>query len=288
MSARVPQDPERRRAPIGLWDSGIGGLTVMRALLESVPHERLVYFGDTARVPYGSKSPETITRFAIENTLFLLRHDIKFLVVACNTASAVALDTLRKRFTLPIVGMIESGAAAAVQASASGRIGVIGTVGTVASGSYTRAITTLRPDAQVTSAACPLFVPLAEEGVTEHDAVRLIAREYLAPIADARVDTVILGCTHYPLLARVIGEVLGPHVQLVDSGRAAAREVTELLGWKDLRRAPDATDAPAHRVYVSDRGPQFQRVAERFLGRAVGDVSVIEQTDLPWYEKEIA
>lgn len=273
-----------RDAPIGVWDSGIGGLTVVRALTEVLPRERFVYFGDTARVPYGSKSVETITRFSVENTLFLLKHGIKCLVVACNTASSTALETLRRRFDLPIVGMIDSAAAAAARLSPSGRIGVLGTLATAQSDAYGRAIRAARPGAEVVTRACPLFVPFAEEGWLEHNAVRLVAEEYLAPLTAARVDTVILGCTHYPLLASVIQRVLGPAVRLVDSGREAARETADMLAARRLARDGGAPE-PEHVFYVSDLRVQFERVGESFLGRPLGPVTVVDQTDLPWYER---
>ncbi|MGH7537918.1 MAG: glutamate racemase, partial [Gemmatimonadales bacterium] len=200
-------------APLGVFDSGIGGLTVARALFENLPRESVIYFGDTARVPYGPKSPETVRRYSAEILAFLLHQGVKAVVVACNTSTAHALDYLRAYAPVPVVGVIEPGARAAVAATASGRIGVIGTAGTVASGAYERAIKALRPDATVVSQACPLFVPLVEEGWFEHPATQLVAREYLLPLERAHVDVLVLGCTHYPLLKPLLAGVLGPAVR---------------------------------------------------------------------------
>ncbi|HUO51035.1 MAG TPA: glutamate racemase, partial [Gemmatimonadaceae bacterium] len=186
-------------APIGVFDSGLGGLTVVHELRRQLPAERLIYFGDTARVPYGPKSPDTVRRYAAEITEWLIAQGVKAVVVACNTATAHALPMLRERFPLPVIGVIEPGARAAVRASASGRIGVIGTSGTIASGAYERAIRALRPGAEVTSRACPLFVPLVEEGWLDTPATRLVADEYLRPLAEHGCDALVLGCTHYPL-----------------------------------------------------------------------------------------
>src|SRR5688572_17841540 len=191
--ARVPAGAER---PIGVFDSGIGGLTVMHALMERLPRESLIYFGDTARVPYGPKSSETVTRFSIENVDLLTRYDIKAVVVACNTATAHALPALRDRFGLPIVGVVGPGARAGAGATRTGRVGVIGTAGTIASGAYERSLKAIRADLEVVSRACPLFVPLAEEGLIDHPATRLIADEYLASFSSDGIDTLILGCTH--------------------------------------------------------------------------------------------
>ncbi len=261
-----------RDRPIGVFDSGIGGLTVMHALMERLPHEPLIYFGDTARVPYGPKSSETVTRFSIENVDLLTRYDVKAVVVACNTATARALPALRERFALPIVGVVGPGARAGAAATRSGRVGVIGTVGTIASGAYERALEAVRLDLHVVSRACPLFVPLAEEGMVDHAATRLVAEEYLAPFRDDAIDTLILGCTHYPLLKGVIADVMGPEVTLIDSAEETARETAELLAAKDLARADGA---PGHRWLVSDLPDQFLRVGKRFLGGRIGSVEVV-------------
>lgn len=258
--------------PIGVFDSGIGGLTVMHALMERLPAEPLVYFGDTARVPYGPKSRETVTRFSMENVELLTGYGVKAIVVACNTATAFALPALRARFDLPIVGVVDPGARAAIGATATGRVGVIGTHGTIGSGAYRAALLALRPDLEVVSRACPLFVPLAEEGMTDHPAARLVAEEYLAPFRGDGIDTLILGCTHYPLLKPVIGETLGPEVRLIDSAEETAREVAALLeeGALERSRGPGS-----HRFLVSDLPDQFLRVGQRFLGDRIEAVEVV-------------
>ena len=248
---------------IGIFDSGVGGLTVQRAILEALPAVDTVYLGDTARVPYGTKSAETVTQYSLRNARFLAGHGIDLLVVACNTVSAVALPALRAELSVPVVGVVEPGARAAARASRSGRIGVIGTQGTVASGAYQEAIRRERPEATVLARACPLFVPLAEEGWTDpqDELVRGIVRRYLSPVREAQVDTLVLGCTHYPLLRSVIAAEL-PGVLLVDSASAVAAEVRERVG------AGGGT-AAEHRFFVTDTPEKFLSVAGRFLGRPV-------------------
>ena len=260
-----------RDLPIGVFDSGIGGLTVMHALMERLPNESMVYFGDTARVPYGPKSPATVVRFSFENVELLTRRGIKAVVVACNTATAHALPALRERFDLPIVGVVGPGARAAAQATRSGRVGVIGTWGTIGSRAYEKALLSVRPDLEVVSRACPLFVPLAEEGMTDHPVARLIAGEYLAPFRDDRIDTLILGCTHYPLLKPVIAETLGSNVTLIDSAEETARETAALLADHGLARADGRPD---YRYLVSDLPEQFLKVGQRFLGGRIEGVEV--------------
>lgn len=260
-------------APLGVFDSGIGGLTVARALFEQLPHESVIYFGDTARVPYGPKSPDTVRRYASEILVYLLSRGVKSLVVACNTISAHALEHLEQRSPVPLVGVIEPGARAAVAATPSGNIGVIGTAGTIASGAYERAIKRLRPDARVCARACPLFVPLVEEGWFDQPATELIAREYLEPLMRAGVDVVVLGCTHYPLLKPLLARVLGPGVRLVDSAEETARVVAQDLGRRDLL-AP-ASQRPTHRFVVSDDEPHFRKVGARFLGEKLQHVEVV-------------
>lgn len=260
-------------APVGVFDSGIGGLTVVREITRQLPHERIVYFGDTARVPYGPKSPDTVRRYSREITAFLREQGVKAVVVACNTATAHALPQLRAEFPLPIVGVIEPGAAAAVEATVGGAIGVIGTAGTVRSGAYERAIHALDPSLRVTARACPLFVPLVEEGWLDTEATRLIAREYLAPLADAQVDTLVLGCTHYPLLKPLLAEVLGSGVRLIDSAEKTAAEIGRRLDESGLA-APGHTKL-AHRFIASDAPDQFLRLGERFLGAAIDRVETL-------------
>ncbi len=248
---------------IGIFDSGVGGLTVQRAILEALPAVDTVYLGDTARVPYGTKSAETVTQYSLRNARFLAGHGIDLLVVACNTVSAVALPALRAELSVPVVGVVEPGARAAARASRGGRIGVIGTQGTVASGAYQEAIRRERPEATVLARACPLFVPLAEEGWTDpqDDLVRGIVRRYLSPVREALVDTLVLGCTHYPLLRSVIAAEL-PGVLLVDSASAVAAEVRERVG-------AGGRTAAEHRFFVTDTPEKFLSVAGRFLGRPV-------------------
>jgi glutamate racemase len=248
---------------IGIFDSGVGGLTVQRALLDALPAADTLYLGDTARVPYGTKSAATVTQYALRNARFLAAHGIDLLVVACNTASAVALPALRAALEVPVIGVVEPGARVAARASRSGRIGVIGTQGTVASGAYQAAIRRERDGAEVIARACPLFVPLAEEGWTDpaDEVVRGAVRRYLAPIRDAGVDTLVLGCTHYPLLEAAIGAEL-PAVTLVDSARAVAAEVRERFG-------PGSGREVEHRFFVTDAPEKFLAVAGRFLGRPV-------------------
>jgi glutamate racemase len=259
-------------APLGVFDSGLGGLTVARALFERLPRESVIYFGDTARVPYGPKSADTVRRYSSEILKFLLERGVKMVVVACNTSTAHALDHLRKIAPVPVIGVIEPGARAAVAASKGGTLGVIGTVGTITSGAYQRAIAALNPAAKVEGAACPLLVPLVEEGWLDHPATELIAREYLAPLVRARVDTVVLGCTHYPLLKPVLGRVLGAGVTLIDSGGETARAVETALREKKLEAG--GSGSPAHHFVVSDDAPRFRKVGATFLGDRLRDTEV--------------
>ncbi len=256
--------------PIGVFDSGIGGLTVVRALARRLPHENIVYFGDTARVPYGPKSPQVVREYTQQDTDVLLQHDVKAIVIACNTVSAVALDVVQKRARVPVVGVILPGADAAVRATEKKRIGVIGTLGTILSNAYTNAIRQLDPAVQVVAAPCPLFVPLAEEGWTDHKATELIAKEYLFPLTLEKIDTLVLGCTHYPLLRDVIDRVLHHRVTLIDSGEATAATVEQMLREQDLQNT--STMKPNLQFYVSDIPHKFMEVGERFLGHKLGKV----------------
>lgn len=257
-------------APIGVFDSGIGGLTVVHALMRRLPHESIVYFGDTARVPYGNKGPETVQRYSREIADFLESQGVKAIVVACNTATAHALPMLRAERTLPVIGVVEPGARAAVAATRSGAIGVIGTLGTVKSGAYDRAIHALHPDARVAGQACPLFVPLVEEGWTDRAATRLVADEYLEPLVHAHVDTVVLGCTHYPLLKPLLHELLGPTVRLIDSAEETAAETARVLHDRGLEAPAGAV--PVHRFFCSDEPSRFLALGQRFLGSAIDRV----------------
>ena len=221
---------------IGIFDSGVGGLTVLKELIKTLPQEDTIYFGDSARFPYGTKSPETIVRYSLEIASFLSSREIKLLVVACNTASAVALEALNQELTIPVVGVIEPGARRAVSVTRTGKIGVIGTEGTIRSGAYAKAIKRINPAVEVLTRSCPLFVPLAEEGWIENEVARLTARTYLRGLKEEGVDTLVLGCTHYPLLKGIIAEVMGEGVSLVDSGEETARTVTSILSQRELLR----------------------------------------------------
>ncbi|MBN2565410.1 MAG: glutamate racemase [Candidatus Eisenbacteria bacterium] len=264
--------------PIGVFDSGIGGLTVVAEIIRQLPNEEIVYFGDTARLPYGPKSTETVTQFAIQDAELLLRHSVKNIVVACNTASAIAIGALRERYDIPVIGVIEPGALAAVSSTLTGKIGVIGTEGTIASGAYRRAIMKMDRDIEVIEASCPLFVPLAEEGWTDREVTLVIAHEYLTPLRDAGVDVVVLGCTHYPILKNTIGKVFGPSVRLIDSAEETAKEVAERLDGIGLRRKEGAE--PGHTFLVSDVPHRFREQAERFLGSPLGDVSLVSVDEI--------
>jgi len=258
-------------SPIGVFDSGIGGLTVAHAIIRQLPGESLVYFGDTARVPYGPKSPDTVRRYSGEITRFLLDQDVKAIVVACNTATAHALPLLRDELPVPVIGVVEPGARAAVRAS-RGHIGVVGTAGTVRSGAYERAITALAPDVHVSARACPLLVPLVEEGWVDHPVTELVAREYVAPLVDDGIDTLVLGCTHYPLLKRLFCRLFGASVGIIDSASETAAEIGRELAARRLEAPPHST--PAHRFVASDDPLQFLQLGQRFFGDAIERVEV--------------
>jgi glutamate racemase len=260
---------------IGVFDSGIGGLTVVKELLQCVPHERIVYFGDTARVPYGSKSVETVQRYSREDTELLLAHDVKLIVIACNTVSATALEAVKETAQgIPVVGMIEPCVREAVRTTKNGRIGIIGTEATVASKAYERGLIEEGErngkQIEVFSQACPLFVPLAEEGWIDHEATRLVAEDYLKPLNEANVDSLILGCTHYPILTEMIQKVVGPNVTLINSGAVAAQEVRHFIHTEQSDSTPD------HLVLVSDVPRKFQKIGERFLGRPLPDAKQVQ------------
>lgn len=255
----------QRQKSIGVFDSGIGGLTVVHALMRRLPHENITYFGDTARVPYGSKSAEVVREYAFEDTRFLLQRGVKIIVVACNTVSAVAIDDLKAHTDIPIVGMIDPGADAAQHTTRSGKIGVIGTLATIASDSYSRALHRRDSSFEVISKPCPLFVPLAEEGWTDHPVSQMVADEYLHELREHQIDTLILGCTHYPILREVIQRAVGADVTLIDSGEAAAREVEALLKERDLLNP--STDQPNYSFFVSDVPQKFKQLGEIFLQR---------------------
>ena len=257
---------------IGIFDSGVGGLTVLKEIASLLPEENLLYLGDTARVPYGTKSVETVQHYALEAAEFLVDQGVKLLVVACNTASAVALPLLRERFQLPVIGVIEPGARRAAQ-SRNHRIGVIGTEGTINSNRYSEAIRLLLPDAQISSVACPLFVPLAEEGWAEHEIARLTAIEYLQPLLTANIDTLVLGCTHYPLLRNTLRQVLDDSVTLVDSAEETAKSVQQLFRTEGLSRLKKGGRST---FFVTDVPARFIRVGEAFLGESLDLVEQVQ------------
>jgi glutamate racemase len=259
-----PAPHPKRELPIGIFDSGIGGLTVVRQIHHLLPNEDIIYLGDTARVPYGTKAPSTVIRFACEDLQFLTQQNVKAVVVACNTVSAWALPTLEKQFPLPIMGVILPGAQTALAESTGHRIGVIGTHSTIRSRAYERAMIGLDPLAQVFAQACPLLVPLVEEGWINHRATKLILQEYLAPLLRRKIDALVLGCTHYPLLKTAIRQTIGPKIRLVDSAESCARFVRERLTQLELlshRRRLGAIQP-----FLTDETTQFDGYAARFLG----------------------
>jgi glutamate racemase len=271
---------KNNEGPIGIFDSGIGGLTVYKALAKLMPGEDMVYLGDTARVPYGTKSRETVVRYALEDAEFLVAHDIKLLVVACNTASAYALGELQARVKVPVIGVIDPGARAAIEATRTNRIGIIGTEATIASGVYSKKLRELRPEVELIAQPCPLFVPLAEEGWAETHIAHEAALKYLGKMKRYRIDTMVLGCTHYPIMKRTISMAMGFGVTLIDSAEATAVEVKELLGGgasSDKGGNGDKGDkgsAGTHRFFVTDSPERFKSVSETFLGRALDEVEL--------------
>lgn len=267
-----------RTNPIGFFDSGIGGLTVVRSVARIMPNENIIYFGDTARVPYGSKSNETVVEYSIQAANFLLRKNIKLLIVACNTASSVALKELRKFLTIPVIGMIEPGAKMALQESKNRVVGVIGTRSTINNKAYAHELKKLDPKVKVYEQACPLFVPLAEEGWLDHKVTELVAKEYLGELHKKKIDSLILGCTHYPILAGVIQKVVGKNVNLIDSGTPAAKLVEDYLNGRQLRN--QSVHQGQSEFYVSDVPTKFREVAERFLGKKITHLHKVELEEL--------
>ncbi len=269
--------PDKRA--IGIFDSGVGGLTVAREVFKLLPHESVVYFGDVGRTPYGGRSKEIITHFTRQDLTFLNEQDVKFIICACNTASAVALDEVQKDYKIEMIGVIEPGAKAAAEKTKGGRIGVIGTQATINSNAYARVIHRIDPKLKVFSLACPLFVPLVEEGYIEKDATHLIARDYLQTMLDVEIDTLVLGCTHYPLLKDVISGVMGEGVVLVDSGEVIAKDVYRFLSDKNLLnpKSPQKTGKSGEqKFFVSDVPDKFTNLAARFLGRPVDKVTRVD------------
>jgi glutamate racemase len=247
---------------------------VLKAIRRRLPNESLIYLGDTARIPYGTRSVETVARYALEDAGFIESLNVKLIVVACNTASAIAVDQLERRCAVPVLGVIGPGARSAVRATRTRQVGVIATEATVASGAYEREIRGADGAIEVISRACPLLVPLAEEGWIDHPVTRAVAGEYLSDLRGTRIDTLVLGCTHYPILRNVIVEIVGDSVHFVDSGEAVAEEVAVLLKSRSLERSPGA--APVERFYVTDAASRFGRIAALFLGRQVDSVELVE------------
>ncbi|MCM8763081.1 MAG: glutamate racemase [Candidatus Omnitrophica bacterium] len=261
-----------RTKPIGIFDSGIGGLTVVKEIMRQLPGEDIVYFGDTARVPYGTKSKETVIRFSIENILFLLKQNVKLICIACNTASSVALPVIRNHFRVPLVGVISPGAREAVYATQNKRIGVIGTSATIKSMAYEFEIKSLEPKAVVKSQACPLFVPFVEEGWLAGGIIEGVALKYLKPLKESHIDTLILGCTHYPLLKPVIKKVIGKDVVLIDSAKQVAIEIKKILTLENLL---NTQHKGRQKFYVSDNPAWFKSMARKFLGQGIKEISRI-------------
>lgn len=263
----------KKNRPIGVFDSGIGGLTVLKEIVKEMPGEGTIYLGDTARVPYGIRSSETVIRYSFENTRFLFSKDIKLLVVACNTASSVGLDKIKSVVPIPVIGVIEPGAKAAVKATRNKKIGIIGTEATIRSDSYTRLIKVIDRDVEVSGLPCPLFVSLVEEGWTEGDIVTQIAERYLKEIKGKGIDTLVLGCTHYPLLKQVISKVMGEGVRLIDSAVEVAKEVKAILEISGLKRKQK--ERPLREFYVTDSPDRFIKVGERFLENKIEHIEKI-------------
>ncbi|MGQ5522281.1 glutamate racemase [Chitinimonas sp. PSY-7] len=266
--------PQQASRPIGVFDSGIGGLTVTRALMERLPFEDIVYFGDTARVPYGVKSVATIEQFTQQIVDFLMQQEVKVLVIACNTISAVAANKIRGRVGIPVIDVIEAGAHDAVSVTQNDAIGVIATPTTVNSNAYARGVHALNADARVYSQACPLLVPLVEEGWLDHPVTRLTVQEYLKPVLAEGIDTLVLGCTHYPLLKPLLAQEVGQQVRLVDSAVSVAEQVASTLVELDLAN-PQRTE-PVYRYYVTDIPLRFQTMGERFLGRSLKHLEMVQ------------
>lgn len=263
----------KNHCPIGVFDSGLGGLTAVKELMRQLPSEDIVYFGDTARVPYGTKSKEAIIHFSHENAEFLLKHKVKMIVVACNSSSSFALESLRKAYSLPIVGVIVPGACKAVQMTRKQKVGIIATSATINSKEYERTIKGIDKNIKVINQACPLFVPLVEEGWFHHSVAQEVAKTYLKALVLAKVDVLILGCTHYPLLRNVIQKIMGPKVYLVDSAKEAANNVKELLDVMGI--AHRKSHRARYQFFVSDKPQHFKKLAKRFLGCEIKNIKKV-------------
>jgi glutamate racemase len=259
--------------PIGVFDSGIGGLTVLKEIMNILPKENTIYLGDTARVPYGIRSPETVIKYSFENTKFLFSRDIKLLVIACNTASSISLDAIKDSIAIPVIGVIEPGAKAAVRATRKKRVGIIGTDATITSDAYTNVIKSLDERIKVFGLPCPLFVPLVEEGWTEGDIATLVARRYLKTMQKRDIDTLVLGCTHYPLLRTVISKVMGRGVRLIDSAVETSHEIKKTLEALKIMRKKK--ERPVREFYVTDSPEKFLKIGERFLEKKIEHIKKI-------------
>ena len=264
----------QKDSAIGVFDSGIGGLTVLHQILQSLPHENTVYLGDTARSPYGTKSVETVLRYSFENSRFLVEKGVKVVVVACNTSTAVALGSLKDKLTIPVIGVIEPGVRRAIQSTKTKRVGIIGTEATIQSGAYTRALKAVDPAIEVYSRSCPLFVPLVEEGWTDNEVVDMTVNAYLGSLKQSGIDTLILGCTHYPLLKKAIRKFMGSGVRLVDSAEETAKEVESILKKEAIAKK---TGKGIHSFFVTDAPDRFIKVGRRFLGEKVESAVRIER-----------
>lgn len=264
---------------IGVFDSGLGGLTAVKELLTILPNEKIIYFGDTGRVPYGTRSNETIIKYVRQDIKFLLTHQVKAIVAACGTASSVALEALKTEFEIPLIGVLEPVCKTAVSRTKNKKIGVLGTPGTINSGSYKKGITALMPDALVFEKACPMFVPLVENGYLESEATYIIAREYLADLIENKVDTIILGCTHYPLLQKVITDIVGEDVSIINAGYETALYTKRVLTDKIL--LSDASHTGNNQYYVSDDVEKFSHLGGMFLGRPIE--TAVEKIDIETY-----
>lgn len=259
---------------IGIFDSGIGGLTVAKEIFRLLPHEDVVYFGDTGRYPYGPRSPEIVRRFARQDVNFLLEQGVKFIVVACNTASSLAMGFVQRIYNIPMLGVIEPGAQGAIEKTAANRIGVIGTQGTINSKAYEKALRNRKSDLKITSKACPLFVALAEEGYIDKPATKLIAEEYLLDLKRKNIDTLILGCTHYPLLKQPIASIMGSSVRLIDSAEETAKATRQALS--DLNLLSRSQSPAKRKFFVSDSPEKFKKLGQRFLGHRIGKVGLVD------------
>lgn len=258
--------------PIGVFDSGIGGLTVLKEIFRMLPKENTLYLGDTARVPYGIRSAETVSRYSFENTAFLVTKGIKLLVVACNTVSAVSLEAIKQGLSIPVIGVIEPGSRAAAKATKNMRVGVIGTEATIASSAYTRVIKSINSSIEVFGLPCPLFVPLVEEGLTDDEIAVMVAERYLKGMKEKGIDTLVLGCTHYPLLKGIIGKVMGGSIVLIDSAIETVREIVDTLKREGMQCD---SEKPYRSFYVTDTPERFRVVGERFLGREIEEIEKI-------------